>query len=235
MAARRAAGAGAQLLLLLLPCAHGAKPAYCNSAAPSPRIYIYDLPSEFRLPLNSWRGPHLLVRKLEASAHRELDGRCADFFLLPHLSDTRPGSTHTQSAEMIAFIRHAFPFWNASVAESARAARTSGAPTAARARHIMHLPCDHGPGDCNFQRPLSPTNSALTALRVNPYDLDRLVLFLVLNGVDDRPERPLRHSQVRAHRRRRRRAGPQLRGGFAICARVPWACDACVRACVRCA
>ena len=46
-------------------------------------------------------------------------------------------------SRIFAHLRDRYPFWNRTVAASTP-------------RHLMLLPCDHGPGDCAFNRPILP-------------------------------------------------------------------------------
>ena len=46
-------------------------------------------------------------------------------------------------AKLFGYLRHVYPFWNQTVRR-------------AQPRHFMVLPCDHGPGDCGFSRPIIP-------------------------------------------------------------------------------
>ena len=134
-----------------------AKPPHCNSAAPSPRIFIYEnlhrvpggAPSETGAPRNLlpppnlWRNSRHVTDWIRASAHNELDGDCADYFLLPGYPPNRFGEGDLGIARLFDHIRQTWPYWNRTVA-------------AGTARHLWMLPCDHGPGDCGYDRPLLP-------------------------------------------------------------------------------
>ena len=134
-----------------------AKPPRCNSAAPSPRIFIYEnlhrvpggAPSETGVPRNLlpppnlWRNSRHVTDWVRASAHNELDGDCADYFLLPGYPPNRFGEGDLGIARLFDHIRQTWPYWNRTVA-------------AGTARHLWMLPCDHGPGDCGYDRPLLP-------------------------------------------------------------------------------
>ena len=48
-----------------------------------------------------------------------------------------------QVGRLFSYIRRTWPYWNRSA-------------SAGEARHLWYLPCDHGPGDCAFSRPLLP-------------------------------------------------------------------------------
>ncbi|KAG8463354.1 hypothetical protein KFE25_004865 [Diacronema lutheri] len=172
--------------------AAAARPTWCDHSAPRPRVHVYDLPLEFRRPGNNWRGPPLVIRRLQASAFHERDGRCADFFLLPHFGG-KPDEPKV--IRMFAHVARAWPYWNATVTER-------------RARHIMQLPCDHGPFDCNFERPVEPGKQPLSALGINPADPDRLVLFFVFNGAADRRTRFAHGTDVRLPTPHKHLCGP---------------------------
>jgi hypothetical protein len=117
-----------------------------------PRVYVYELPPHLLPPPTSWR--HVLALKawVENSRYYEKNPFCADWFLVPSHPANREqnvGSTghvdvgDLRVAQAFGYIRDRFPFWN-------RTARLGVA------RHLVLLPCDHGPGDCAFTRPNVP-------------------------------------------------------------------------------
>ncbi|KAJ1621470.1 hypothetical protein T492DRAFT_355769 [Pavlovales sp. CCMP2436] len=106
---------GPLLALLLLGGAAECAGLGCSPTAPRPRVYVYDLPSEFRAPHNNWRGPTLLLGRLVASPYYERDGGCADFFVLPHFGGANADPRKT--VRMFKHIALAWPWWNASLAE----------------------------------------------------------------------------------------------------------------------
>lgn len=120
----------------------------CKTSLPSPRIYTYPIPGHIAPPPTHWRNVRALKLWLERSRFHEDNPFCADYF---HIS-THPNNRDAEHARSVGdqnmvrlmdYIRMTWPFWNQSV-------RTG------RARHFMVLPCDHGPGDCAYSRPLTP-------------------------------------------------------------------------------
>ena len=143
--------------------------------APSPRIYVYDLPVAWRI------GPQLLgefdfalLERLLLSPHREADPYRADYFWVP--------GPNLQPAAKLAFVRRAWPFWNATVAQ----ARTTGMPAA---RHILTLLGERGVGDSDL-RPSPPARRTPTSLMaadstMAAHNPNRSWLALTLNGMRD--------------------------------------------------
>ena len=74
-------------------------------------------------------------------------GNCADYFYIPHFPPSRDANGRdvgdAQVTRIFSHIRSRYPFWNRTL-------------RAGQARHFALLPCDHGPGDCAFDRPLRP-------------------------------------------------------------------------------
>ena len=138
-------------------------------SASSPRIYVYSLPKSVVRPCNDWRNTCSLAQWIRKSKHFEPNGECADYFLVPH-HPTGGNPTGSEAVgdyavgRMFDYIRQTWPFWNRSVAD-------------ATARHFWLLPCDHGPGDCAYSRPIVP----------NKYSSGKLT-----------PRRPVRFGPVQA-------------------------------------
>lgn len=131
---------------------------YCNRTThlPRPRIYVYELPPDLVPPPTLWRMVRALKLWVEHSAYHETNPHCADFFLVPSHPQNRIRNPNGSSfidrgdlamARIFGYIRQRYPFWNRTVAKGV-------------ARHFMLLPCDHGPGDCGFTRPLVPNKYA---------------------------------------------------------------------------
>ena len=126
------------------------KPARCNASAPSPRVYVYHLPRASFAPATSyWRNARALVSWVTGSAHHESDGDCADYYLVPtHPVKRLNVSRDVLVGRLFGHIRATWPWWNRTV-------------RAGEARHLWLLPCDHGPGDCAYSRPLVPFKYSL--------------------------------------------------------------------------
>ena len=123
--------------------------------APSqrPRIYVYELPPHLLPPPSGWRHVRAIKAWIEASRFYERNPFCADYFLVPsHAANRIPRDDGEKGhwdvgdyrvAAAFAYLRDRFPFWNRTV-------------RLAQPRHLMLLPCDHGPGDCAYSRPNLP-------------------------------------------------------------------------------
>lgn len=186
----------------------------CRVRAPRPRVFIYELPPSLLPPPTGWRYVRALKLWIEQSIYYEPNPFCADYFLVPSHPNSRESggfagqdgsSTKLPYADVgdlrlaraFGYIRDTFPFWNRSVQQ--------GVP-----RHLMHLPCDHGPGDCAYTRPImahkySPSKRARVGGQnkmaigreeivakwgdaweaLNPASPARLVIFLQYNGWAD--------------------------------------------------
>ena len=116
---------------------------------------------------HNWRF-RFLRQRLRDSPHHEADGRCADFFLI---SNHEPPST-PMLLEMFRHIARAWPHWN-------RTAHLRGA------RHLLLAPCDHGPGDCGYDRSWTRRRNPLRLPRgLSPADnaSSRRIGFLTPSG-----------------------------------------------------
>lgn len=147
-----------------------AAPAVCDPALPRPRVYTYPLPTEFHTPRIGWRDVQGFFRRLRSSPYAETDGNCADFFAINHFA----GANESLLLRMFHHIVTAYPYWN----------RTADRGLA---RHLLYLPCDHGPSDCSYERPMHlERKEVLNQLGINPVARRRNTIFLVLNGLEDR-------------------------------------------------
>ena len=116
------------------------------SAGPSPRIFIYDIPESLLSRPTQWRLVYDVGAWIRNSPHWERQGDCADYFFVPmHPKNMANGrmTGDANFARLYAYIRETWPYWNRTVDEGT-------------ARHFHMLPCDHGPGDCGYDRPLIP-------------------------------------------------------------------------------
>lgn len=118
-----------------------------SCTGPSPRIFVYDGIPRTLLPKPvGWRLLNDVGVWMRNSPHYEPLGECADYFFVPmhpeNMVENRMVGDYNM-ARLYAYIRERWPFWNQSV-------------EAGTARHFHLLPCDHGPGDCAYDRPLIP-------------------------------------------------------------------------------
>ena len=119
--------------------------ASCGSSV-QPRVYVYNLPRSVLPRPIGWRLVNELGFMIQESPHNERDGECADYFFVPMHPDNLVQGRVTGDASVarvFQYIRMTWPYFNRSVAEG-------------RARHFWLLPCDHGPGDCAYDRPVYP-------------------------------------------------------------------------------
>eukprot|EP00899_Mesostigma_viride_P009494 jgi/Mesvir1/18546/Mv17064-RA.1 len=137
--------------------------------AVSPRIFIYDLPKKFTENCFWIFGCEKLRDRIRGSRYHTTDGDNADYYLIPH----KEPITEDLIIEMFDYIRHTWPFFNATKAKR-------------QARHMMILECEHGPSDCSFEGPIR-MNKPGSKLPddINPANPERNVMFLTLNGVQD--------------------------------------------------
>ena len=123
----------------------GSHGLHCRSDV-YPRIFIYDLPRHIMPRPQGWRLVNELGFMIQESAHLERDGECAHYFFVPmHPNNVVQGRVTGDAnvARAFDYIRMTWPYWNRSVAEG-------------RPRHFQLLPCDHGAGDCAYDRPVYP-------------------------------------------------------------------------------
>jgi hypothetical protein len=116
----------------------------CNAS--HPRIFIY--PDSIGTP--PWNMQYdarldFLAARIRSSQFYTADGSCADYFIVHNYV-----GQYTSSAFVLRTferIAQSFPHWN-------RTHQTG------LVRHLVISPCDHGPGDCMFDRNGMPALSA---------------------------------------------------------------------------
>lgn len=146
--------------------------AVCSG--PRPRLYVYNesigIPP-WSMSYNARLG-HLpeIVRRSE---HHTLQGECADFFLVHNYVSPTHSEPRSNQRVLALFERlaHEFTFFNRSGPRS----------------HLLISPCDHGPGDCMFERDAQTPPHVAASAAVQWADLDpkssrRRVGFLTLSG-----------------------------------------------------
>ena len=118
----------------------------CDRSLPRPRVHIYEIPRTVVPAPTAWRNVRGLYVWLLRSRFYEANPRCADYFLINSHPVNREGGVDVGDVRMMQlfdYVRHTWPFFNHSLRHGT-------------ARHFMLLPCDHGPGDCAFSRPIVP-------------------------------------------------------------------------------
>ena len=118
-----------------MPCSvSGAAPKQDCASLPRPRLYLY--PECIGTP--PWQAAdsarlNWLWLALRKSEYRVTDGACADFFFLSNYRSATKSSERV--ATLLNKVAAAYPYWNAT-----------------SRRHLILMPCDHGPGDCMWKR-----------------------------------------------------------------------------------
>jgi len=111
---------------------------------PEVKIWVYPLDSA-KWDRHCWQTAFCdqLLRRMYISGHITEDPEQADYYYIPHpLPFERNGAANTTILlQLFKEIWTRWPYFNQTVA-------------AGEARHIMLLVCDHGPGDCSWQRPI---------------------------------------------------------------------------------
>ena len=103
----------------------------------SPRLFLYP---KFPQPWKVWDGRLTpLLGRIEDSEHFTTDGECADYFLVHNQQLPGDRRSSTRVADGFRWLARTWPYWN-------RTARQG------LARHLLLMPCDHGPGDCMYDR-----------------------------------------------------------------------------------
>ncbi len=133
----------------------------CDSHLPRPRVHIYELPTSLvSWPPPTWRHVRALWVWLKASRYIEPNPICADYFLVPSYPHNRDSQGRDvgdlRMMQLFDYIRMRYPFFNHTL-------RTG------RPNHFMLLPCDHGPGDCAFSRPIAPNKYRLLSQRPSAF------------------------------------------------------------------
>ena len=141
----------------------------CEHTVP-PRVFFYP-----QLPQwdNTWLqrlGP--LHNQLRRSEHHTSNGHCADFYVISSHQLRNGKKSSALVAESFAWIARQWPWWN----------QTAGRGLV---RHLLLMPCDHGPGDCMYDRAFIPRRGSKAPEvpdAVNPLSPRRMVAFLNENG-----------------------------------------------------
>ena len=134
-----------------------------------PSIYLY--PESVGIPPFSMAYDarmSFLHERIRLSQHHTTNGECADFFLLHNFVGTKQSSAWMM--QLMSRVAREYPFFN----------RThKNGPV----RHFFLTPCDHGPGDCMFDRERLPhIDGAVPWSAIDPQSPDRRVGFLTFNG-----------------------------------------------------
>ena len=137
-----------------------ATPSHCTGLRPRIFWYPSPLPPWTREANFRWR---FLQRLLRTSAHHTADGDCADYYVISnHARDGQPTSANV--VEMFRYLGMRWPYWNRSIQWNV-------------SRHLMLTPCEHGPGDCGYDRRTRSLDEKL-----DPASPQRLLGFLTPNG-----------------------------------------------------
>lgn len=130
---------------------------HCLAAVTGFKVYVYDLPSHFK----SYGGfSAQFVTRLKNSSYYTTNGNEADYYWIP----TSLYPSQNDVVGMFGYIKSTYPYWNQ-----------------AHNRHVIIMPCDHGPGDCTYSRPIK-RNSPEVPSDINPASPTRNVIHVMWNG-----------------------------------------------------
>ena len=118
--------------------------SYMPCTARRPRLFLYDA----SIGIPPWGMTHdarlyFLFDRIRRSSHFTPNGDCADFFLIHNYVSTR-GMSSARVLALFDRIAAEYPHWN----------RTANLGL----RHFLVSPCDHGAGDCMYDRMEHPAN-----------------------------------------------------------------------------
>ena len=150
----------------------------CPEGRTRPLIHVYPnlLPPWSRAA--NWRLSKLrdAVRRSDhhvgGSGRRAADAMCADYFFMSN-QEAAGGKSTEKVIQMFSKLARRYPFWNRTLHQ-------------VQARHLLLSPCDHGPGDCMYDRRIEfrpGTPEAQIPRALNPASAQRKVAFLGLNGM----------------------------------------------------
>ena len=138
-------------------------PPHCT--APRPRIFWYPSPLPPWQREVNWRW-RFLPSAVRESKHHTTDGDCADYFVISNSE----GASTAKTIRMFELLGARWPWWNRTIEYNVT-------------RHIMQTPCDHGPGDCFYDRRwTSKHGDPSLPDRLRPSSPRRLVSFLTPTG-----------------------------------------------------
>ena len=157
-----------------MPSAMQALGGDCEHTTP-PRVFFYPQLPQWDHTWLQRLGP--LHNQLRRSEHHTSDGACADFFVLSNHQLRSGKKSSALVADSFAWIARQWPWWN----------QTAGRGLV---RHLLLMPCDHGPGDCMYDRAFIPrkrptadgSKAPQVPDAVNPLSPRRTVAFLNENG-----------------------------------------------------
>ena len=144
-------------------------PSECDAEASSrPRLFWYPLLPPYHLEDN-WRFRNL-KQAVRTSKYYAKNPMCADFFIISNMRCHQPIAMKKsmQMQKMIKYIKFKYPFWNQTTARNLT-------------RHFMLMPCDHGPGDCMYDRDWILKGEPIDE-NIRPNNPSRRLGFLTLNG-----------------------------------------------------
>ncbi|KAK3269788.1 hypothetical protein CYMTET_21785 [Cymbomonas tetramitiformis] len=130
------------------------------------KIFIYpDIPTHLTQGCH-WDTCHIFQRRLLESPFLTDNPDEADYFYIPHPA---PFKSESALLELLEYVKTHWPYWNRHV-------------EAGLARHLISFPCEHGPGDCAFDRPIG---LGRLPPDLNPASPSRTLIHLTLNSIRD--------------------------------------------------
>ena len=166
-------------------CWIGMPDAACAGVS-RPSIYLY--PSEIGIPPFSMdydARMSFLHDRIRKSSHHTTNGECADYFLLHNYAGAQSSAF---MVKLMSRVSREYPFFN-------RTYRTGPV------RHFFLTPCDHGPGDCMYDRNGPPNvnelGGAVPWRAIDPQSPHRRIGFFTLNGAIGAHNHFQRHLDIR--------------------------------------
>ena len=151
----------------------------CPKDRTRPLIHVYPNPLPPWSRAADWRFPKLreALRRSEhyvgGSGRRAADAMCADYFFMSNQEAAGGVKSTEKVIQMFSKLARRYPFWNRTLHE-------------VQARHLLLSPCDHGPGDCMYDRRIGfqpSTPEAQIPRALNPASAQRKVAYLGTNGM----------------------------------------------------
>ena len=140
-----------------------------------PKVHVYDMPPEF-CSCTAFRSCDAMRDAIKDSRYHTEDPSKADFFILPYTMAEGDVQSDEGLVRAFKYVGTRFPYLNRSIAEPMHVGPT----------HFIFTLCDHGPGDCLYERPLGRQTQLFES---NPWaapnTFGRKIGFLTLSGVRD--------------------------------------------------
>lgn len=141
-----------------------------------PKIHVYDIPQQ-HMTCEYFRACKKMVGALKKSRYYAKDPSDADFFIIPYTMKRGGVRSNSALVDMFEWIRVTYPPY---LANSIDEPDTVG-PT-----HFIFTLCDHGPGDCLYERPITSMTPYFAKYpHYSANNMRRKIGFITLNGLRD--------------------------------------------------